>query len=364
MATCWSWSATASAPGQKLVDDAPGEAQDALPPAPWRSGRRETRPDSRGSVKSPDRAATFVIHPGALGDVLQTVPALRALRRGGTLAFSGQPRLGRLLRALGLADTAVSFDGLGLEALFTLASAPPSLVARLHGASRVVSWFGARDALYPERLRALSPECVIASPLPGDADRATVWQHLLATIGDTSRPEIHPIEVPATWLDQGSRVLIELGAAPGRPLLVIHPGAGARWKLWPVAYHARVIDQVIRHTDAQPLIHQGPADRDAAEHLSRLLDGRALRLLEPDLPLLAGILAQSSAFLGGDSGVSHLAAAVGAPAVILFPAATRERWAPWSPIARALAMSLEADQVVVALRQLMCGERLRPAPRV
>jgi lipopolysaccharide heptosyltransferase III len=302
-----------------------------------------------------ERAATLVIHPGALGDVLQAVPALRALRRTGTLAFSGQPRLGHFLHGLGLADTVLPFDGLGLEALFTLAPAPASLVARLHGFSRVVSWFGSRDALYPERLRALSPECVIASPLPGDVERLNVWQHLLATTGNASCPEVRPLDVPALWRDQGNHALIELGAASGRPLLMVHPGAGARWKLWPVEHHAHVIDQVIRDTGAQALIHQGPADREVAEHLCRILDGRAVRLLEPDLPLLAAVLAQSSAFLGGDSGVSHLAAAVGAPAVILFPTATRERWAPWSPTAQALAMSVEPDRVAAVLCELMRG---------
>jgi heptosyltransferase-3 len=298
-------------------------------------------------------AATLVIHPGALGDVLQAVPALRALRRSGALAFSGQPRLAHFLHGLGLADTVLPFDGLGLEALFTLAPASPPLVARLHSFARVISWFGARDALFPERLRALSADCVITSPLPGDGSPLTAWQHLLATTGDVACPEAGPLDVPALWREQGTRALSDLGAASGRPLLVVHPGAGARWKLWPVEHHARVIEQVVRDTGAQALIHQGPADRDVAEHLARILEGRALRLLEPDLPLLAAVLGQSTAFLGGDSGVSHLASAVGAPAVILFPAATRERWAPWSPTARVLAMNDEPDRVAAALCERM-----------
>ena len=59
--------------------------------------------------------------------------------------------------------------------------------------------------------------------------------------------------------------------------------------------------------------------------------------------------------------MSHLAAAVGAPAVILFPAATRGRWAPWSATAQAVTMSEEAGQVhrlAVAL-----SERMQAATR-
>jgi heptosyltransferase-3 len=349
MATCSNWSATASVPHRNLGDGTP-EAGGAL------RGTRELA----AFVKSPDRAATLVIHPGALGDVLQAVPALRALRRGGSLALAGQPRLGRLFHGFGLVDAVLPFDGLGLEGLFTLDPAPASLVTRLRGFPRLISWFGARDATYPERLRALAPECVIASPLPDDASRLTVWQHLLATIGAPACHEIQPLDVPDLWRDQGTRALIELGAAPTRPLLVVHPGAGGRWKLWPVEHQARVIEQVIRDTRAQTLIHQGPADHDVGERLWRLLDGRTLRLMEPDLPLLAAVLGQASAYLGSDSGVSHLAAAVGAPAVILFPAATRERWAPWSPTAQGLTINVEVDQVdgvAAALCEQMRGMR-------
>jgi len=292
--------------------------------------------------------------------VLQAVPALRALRLDGPLAFSGQPRLGGLLRGLGLVETVLPFDGLGLEALFTRERAPASLAARLAGFRRVISWFGARDEVYPKQLRAIARECVIASPVPDDESHMTVWRHLLATIGATSGAGIAPLDLPEPWRDEASRVLAELGAAPTRPLLVVHPGAGGRWKVWPVENLARVIEQVIRDTDGQALIHQGPADREVVDRLSRTLDGTALRLIEPDLPLLAAVLGRASAYLGGDSGVSHLAAAVGAPAVILFPAATRQRWAPWSPTARALTMSEEAghvDSVAVGLSLRMRATR-------
>ena len=297
--------------------------------------------------------STLVIHPGALGDVLQAVPALRALRTDGPRAFAGQPRLGALLRGLGLVEAVLPFDGLGLSALFTREPLPSALVARLTRFGRVISWFGARDAVYVQQLGGVARDAVIAPPVPGDPSSMTVWQHLLGTIGASSRLDLAPLDVPEPWRDEARRVLAQLGAEPKRPLFVIHPGAGGHWKRWPVEHLARVIGDVVRQTGGQALVHQGPADRDAVDQLFRVLDEPAPRLVEPDLPLLAGILGRAAAYLGGDSGVSHLAAAVGAPAVILFPAATRERWAPWSPTARALAVGDEAgqvDQVAAAVR--------------
>lgn len=64
-----------------------------------------------------------------------------------------------------------------------------------------------------------------------------------------------------------------------------------------------------------------------------------LRLVDPALDVLAGALLEADAYLGGDAGVSHLAAAVGAHAVIVFPATTFRQWAPWS----ATAIGLCAD---------------------
>jgi hypothetical protein len=285
--------------------------------------------------------------------VLQAVPALRALQRNGPLTFAAQPRLGRLFRDLGLVQAALSFDGLGFEALFTPDLAPPTLIARLGGFARVISWFGAGDAVYCGRLRGLVEQRVIASPLPDDTSPLTVWQHLLATIDARSRADVRPVAVPDIWRDRAIKTLTELGVEPDQPLLVVHPGAGGRWKLWPVEHVARVVERVTRDTGARPLIHQGPADAEAVEGLWRILGSRVLRLVEPDLPLLAAVLGQASAYLGADSGVSHLAAAVGAPAIIVFPHETRARWTPWSPSAHGLAMSAEPDQVAAALRGRM-----------
>ena len=105
------------------------------------------------------------------------------------------------------------------------------------------------------------------------------------------------------------------------------------------------------------LVHEGPADRESTERFVHLAGLPALRLTEPPLPLLAGVLSLAAAYLGGDSGVSHLAAAVGAPAVILFPRTTLERWAPWSPTARSIGMEADRDvaagKAAEALREIL-----------
>jgi ADP-heptose:LPS heptosyltransferase len=308
----------------------------------------------------------LVVHPGALGDVLQAVPALGALRglgEGAHLTLAGQQRLGRLLAGTGVVDAAIPFEGLGLEALFADDSVPSSLASRLAGFDRVISWFGSRAHPFPERLSAIVPGAIVALPVPDTGPLPTVWEHLLGTLapwGVTGPACRAPLRLPEEWRAEARLVLSRLGATAERSLLVVHPGAGGEDKRWPVEGFARVIVRVALESECQVLIHEGPADGGVVERLFRALDRPLVRLREPPLDLLAAVLQEASAYLGGDSGVSHLAAAVGAPAVILFPAATRERWAPWSPTAVSLAWNDGLNEIETVTRAV--SERLARVP--
>ena len=242
-----------------------------------------------------------------------------------------------------MVDESRAFDGLGLEALFTDAPAPPAVTAFLGGFTRVVSWFGSRDAIYRARLAALAADPVVAPPVPDDD--TPVWRHLVSTLGADALPEA-PAVAP-----------IRLDAPPtGSSALVVHPGSGGTWKQWPAERFAEVIAAVVARHALTVIVHQGPADRAAVEALLARLDGPVERLVEPELPALAGVLGRARAYLGGDSGISHLAAAVGAPSVIVFPPAHLPRWTPWSPAARPIAMTGGPDEipgVVAALERAL-----------
>jgi glycosyl transferase family 9 (putative heptosyltransferase) len=295
-----------------------------------------------------------VIHPGALGDVLLAVPALRALRGGGArVTLAAQPRIGALLVALGIADRTVSFDALGLEALFGDAPLAPDvpLAHALRDTSRVVCWFGARDEQFARRLRALAPNAVVAPP---SASTGPVWRHLLDTVSADADAQCQPLVLRPGDADDGRRALRAIGWDGRSRVLVAHPGAGGVAKRWPVDGFV----DVVRELDATVVVHQGPADAEGVRTFTERVRRPVLRLVDPQLPTLAGVLASASAYLGNDSGVSHLAAAVGAPAVVLFTDAARP-WRPWSPTARCLTVSTrtlvrdECRVVGAAVRELI-----------
>jgi heptosyltransferase-3 len=289
----------------------------------------------------------LAIHPGALGDVLQAVPALRALRGlggGASVTFAGQPRLAHLLARGGAVDQGVSIDALSLTRLFAADAPPPDVRERLARFERAVSWFASGTDPYPAQLRTAVRHVLLAPPVPGP-DGPAVWRHLLATLAPwgVASGSLLPLHVPAAWREQGRAAVARVLSAPARRLLVAHPGAGGAWKRWAPERFAAVLAAARRRTGCAIVVHEGPADAGVATDIDRALGETLPRLTEPDLPVLAGVLADSGAYVGSDSGVSHLAASVGAPSVILFPARTREVWAPWSPTATAVEAGSDRD---------------------
>lgn len=294
----------------------------------------------------------LVIHPGALGDVLLAVPALRALRAAGhSITMAAQPRIGALLVALGVVNDAVAFDTLGVQALFTddplVADVP--LARHLSRTTCVVCWFGARDAQFTRRLRALSPGVMIA---PATTSGTSVWEHLLRTVGGAA--DRTPITLAPMLVEAGRAALRAAGWDGASRLLIVHPGAGGASKRWPPEGFAAVVEGI----DATIVVHEGPADADAVRNFFTRVRRPALRLVDPALPALAGALSLATGYLGNDSGISHLATTVGTPSVILFTEPALP-WLPWSPTATSLTISTaklvdsELTTVTTALRSLL-----------
>jgi heptosyltransferase III len=298
--------------------------------------------------------------------VLQAVPALRALVRVGRVTFAGQPRLGHLLAGAGVVDQAVSLEAIGVAALFAPERPPAAVQARLAQFDRVVSWFGSRADPYPAQLRAAVGDALLARPVP-DAKDQPVWLHLLETLAPWGIGSglTTPVPVPASWRTEGREVIARALSVPDRPFLIVHPGAGGAWKRWPTERFAATLRALRARTGCAVLAHEGPADAAPVAALERALGAVVPRLTNPELPVLAGALALADAYLGSDSGVSHLAASVGAPAVIVCPPGMQLAWAPWSPTAVLVEAGVERDDphaVADLLATLLAGPRAKPPP--
>jgi len=187
-----------------------------------------------------------------------------------------------------------------------------------------------------------------------------VTDHLLGVLASAGVPTASRsprIEAQATWLRAANALLEAAGVA--RPYVVIHPGSGGAAKRWPV----RNFIEVARALDVPVLWLLGPAERES--HGTERAVRAAPHVLDtPSLPELAGVLAQCAGYVGNDSGVSHLAAAVGAPTVAVFGPTDPAVWAPRGERAATIGgaasggfAGVTADAACRALRDLMHGTR-------
>ncbi len=269
-------------------------------------------------------ARTLVVHPGALGDVLLAVPALRALRAGapcGRLVLAAHPGIATLLHALGVVDDGIAFDRLELDALFVDDGGDGAdVLARF---DRVVCWFGSSDPLFRRRLGAIVADPIVA---PSTSADRPVWEHLLSTVGGTV-PMCAPLEVPARLAEAGRVALMAAGWDVRTPLAMIHPGGSGAAKRWPVDGFAEAV-KALAQRGLAVVAHEGPLDAGPVGDLLARVGATLIRLDNPSLPVLAGALGHAAVYVGNDSGVSHLAAAIGTRAIVLFTRALL-RWRPW-----------------------------------
>jgi ADP-heptose:LPS heptosyltransferase len=229
-------------------------------------------------------------------------------------------------------EETVDLEALGLHRLFT-ATADPAALQPLAGYAAVVSWLGAGDAAYREHLGAMAerPGCRVviarAAPPPGST-RHAAW-HLLDTLGELGPP---PADLPPVRLTAGAGErdwaagwLEERGLAPGT-VAVLHPGAGNVAKVWPgfptLARRLAILGLPV-------VVVTGPAEAGRVAGLAAAAGVPGARVAR-DLSVrqLAALFERAAVFVGNDSGLSHLAAAVGCASLVLFGPTDPVVWAP------------------------------------
>jgi heptosyltransferase-2 len=111
------------------------------------------------------------------------------------------------------------------------------------------------------------------------------------------------------------------------PFVAIHPGSGNALKNWPVDRFIRLADQIQKTMAFHPVFLLGEAE-DCLENVLEKAMPSALCLTKLKLMEVAAVLKQARFYIGNDSGISHLAAALGTPTWALFGPTDPAQWAP------------------------------------
>lgn len=295
----------------------------------------------------------FIHHDGALGDVLLSLPCFSVLRtEGDMLHFSGRPDVSRLLKEGGWVDE-VSFSDSGLLTHLYTGTVDNRARAFLDRFDRVFLFTVDPGSAFAAACEKAVPGTmtVLTVPPAGERIHTAVFRFLQLGSG-APFPEGPFLRPSRRSSDLAAALLTRSGYEGSRPLIAVHPGSGGRSKCWPPERYEMLIDRMQRERGAFVVVLTGPAENgiltERMERFARTAS-RILHLCNAELTTVAALLRCCELYVGNDSGISHLAAAVGCPGVVLFGPTDPILWGPVSPAVDLLVSpslaELEVDTV-------------------
>lgn len=258
----------------------------------------------------------IIIRACAVGDFILNLPALAALQESEPSAqftLVGYPSTLEIAREFVRVPTIHSID---VEPWRNLFQGP---IPDLQSFDRAIVWM--KNPVVAENLRASGvPHVVAAEPFPQTGHAGT---HLLQTL-DLQRPVL-----PDRWRNRSDQI-------------ILHPGSGSVRKCWP---HFRPLADRLDN----PVFLIGPLE-------SEFNTGKHARLEDMPLRKVANILTCCRAFIGNDSGITHLAAYLGVPTIAIFGPTDPEVWGPVgrraSVLHKADLAAIHVDEVLSRLKML------------
>jgi ADP-heptose:LPS heptosyltransferase len=270
----------------------------------------------------------LVIFPGALGDLMCLMPALGAISRrhpGASVEVMARLELARLVAQRSVVVRGHSIDAREVGELF--AGGASGGARRFFGDfDRVYSFFASDDVRFRARLAAATDGEVSFHPFrPGGEGHVSAGY--LRAIGEGGLPMNARLEPTPDDLAAALRVLAA-SKCDSSNLIAIFPGSGSPGKNWSADRFVALASELSLSNRGSVAVILGPAET-SMEPIFREAGVPVLKDL--DLPIVAAIARLASAFVGNDSGVSHLAAAVGTAGVVIFGATDPVRWRPMGP---------------------------------
>ena len=270
----------------------------------------------------------LVIRGGAIGDFVLTLPAIKLLRDRFPRAYIeilGSKLIVALAEKRFYADATRSIESAPLARFFVKDSAlAPALINYFSGFDLILSYLYDPDGIFETNLKRCGSKTFIAgAPKFSEVDRAVCQlARPLERLGLKLKDHAARI-FPSAEDREFARDFV--GA--NRAITALHPGSGGERKNWPIENWLELGTQLLS-TGCNVLVVCGEADEDRARILELAWKKKTVRFAKHlPLPHLAAVL-ENAVFVGHDSGISHIAAAVGARCILLFGPTDADIWAP------------------------------------
>jgi len=286
----------------------------------------------------------LVIRLRSIGDTVLTTPSLVALRRflphtsidilledWVAPVLDGSPLVDRVISIprhsnAARARIARELHRTDYDVVYNLhGGTTATLLARASGAKQRAGYAHYQYARLHNHV-APSPQEIWSRPTLHSAEQQ------LALIGWTGVPVS---DRPATQLavtEKAARSVAAKLAAhqiDSEPVALIHPAAAFETKQWPAENFARVIDEVAAR-GLKPVVIVASKEKQVLDSVVQQSSARVIGLTDLSLPEVTALAARAQLFVGNDSGIAHMAAAVNTPCVVIFGSSNVAHWRPWT----------------------------------
>jgi len=282
----------------------------------------------------------LVIRGGAIGDFILTLPAVAALRQQfpeAHLEVLGYPHIAQLALAGGLVDRVQPIEARALAGFFARnGQLAPELAEYFAGFNIIVSYLYDPDAIFQTNVACCTrAQFIVAPHRPDESQRIPATEVFLKPLERLTIfsadpvPRINLVRTRST-ASRTSSIKTRIEDAVERvPTIALHPGSGSERKNWPEANWMQLIEQLVNFTDFNLLLVGGEAEGERLQRLAAALPPTRCAVAK-SLPLveLARRLQVCVGFVGHDSGITHLAAALGLPCLVLWAGTMEEIWRP------------------------------------
>jgi ADP-heptose:LPS heptosyltransferase len=328
----------------------------------------------------------LVIDFGQLGDVVLSLPALRAIRgrfpQARVTVAVGKPGA-EVIRLSGHADETIVVDRVALRdgpkllsigRIFKIVKDVRGrqfdFVIDLHSLSEtnLLGFLsGAPHRLFSRRPgRSLDFLARFDPRPPVETDhrqRHSVDRYLdvllpLGVTGAERRPQLKIRAEDSATID---KLLLRTKADKGAPLIGLFPGAGHPSRRWPLDRFAELADYLVRNDDVRPIVFAGPEERELTPLIQKTFPATTVVFDRLTIPQLAAAQARLAVFVSNDTGPMHMAAAVGTPVVLLLDRRAPESYLPLGEQHRIIYNNIIPEitvaEVYEATRAVLAGAR-------
>jgi heptosyltransferase-3 len=296
----------------------------------------------------------LIIFPGALGDLICVGPAIRALGRmnpGAAVELMARGELAEFAAGRIGVVAGHSIDRREMSAMFREDGASDPAAREFFGQfDKICSFFAFDDPNYRRNLSRICGGSVTFHQFRPDG-AGHIAELYLKSIGAGNEPVESRIDLAPEDHEDATQEIARLDLLPDE-FVMLFPGSGSEKKNWPEKNFARLALEIEDLMRMRPLAVLGPAEEEMRPLFHDFGISTASMLPLATVASLAGFAA---GFVGNDSGVSHLAAAAGAPGVAIFGPTDPARWRPLGRVTVLSSPELKSLQVAPVLDALQAA---------